>query len=485
MKDPNLFLRSVIALACGRRLAFVVLPLWFATILGCGGGSGGVSCSLKTPARLNPNSSVDKGDEVLNEQPDQWLKFRRDRQNTGTITLAAEAYESVARTGAHEELWRFPRIADQPKQPFVASPVINLTQSVVYVGGTDGILYGMHLSDGLAVITDPNDTPDDPADDRPFEINGSPLPFVSSAVVGVRDSVDAVFAGGGNALIYGVNDQTVAQEKVWPNTLDNFIASSVTLGIDGTVYANSLGAGFVGICPNGALRFAASTGPSESSPAVGRDPSDEDLDGTVYVGGDDRNLRAFRKDGLPLWVVTMSAPVLAAPVIELDPDTNTTRAIYAVDINASLRKFDSNGRRIAAFEFVPPVIANPVISSMALTRGRLYLVLDDRILAIAAGDGTVGDAHVIWEFSAGARIRTSPAVAVNGEDPAAPPVLVFGADDGKIHFVRDDGAAPLALESFTVADGTSSDSILMSSPAIAMDGSILFGSPAGHVYRIQ
>ncbi|HYD49460.1 MAG TPA: PQQ-binding-like beta-propeller repeat protein [Terriglobales bacterium] len=461
MKMRTLFLAGTIAL-----------------VAGCSGSDDDVRCSLRNPATLNA------------DDPGQWPKFRRDAQNTGTIVLAAAAYDSLASSDPKPAPLTFPAAGDEPKGPFVASPVINATQTRTYIASSDGVLYGLELDSLERVSVDPQETPGDLADNVPFQIVASPLPMVSSPIAATRDHdrdqttavTDAVFVGGGDGIVYGVQEDALPQSQVWPRPLDTFIVASATLGIDGTVYTNTLGSGFAGICPNGAPRFLLATGASESSPAVGRD-ADEELDGTLYFGSDDRRVHAVSRDGNRLWTAVVSAPVLTAPVVDLDDSGTATTGIYVLDAAGALVKLDRFGTRLREFDFDAPEVTDVVVSSPALARDRIYAAFDDRLVAIAAEED--GGGEVLWELPAGGRIQSSPAVALRSGDDSAPAVIVFAADDGNLYFVRDDGASATVLNTVAVREENAAATSLRSSPAIAADGTVVIGSEDGRVYAVR
>lgn len=460
-----------------RRGAAAIVVALIALSVACGGGGGGVKCSLKNPA-------------TIDEGVGQWPKFRRDRLNTGTIVLDATAFDALAREGARELEWSFPPADEAAVGPFVASPAINSAQSVVYVGSGNSRVYALSLADGTRIQSapTPQTTATPPPTPGPFEVNGDPAVFNSSPVVGRRDDMDAIYIASGGGQLFGVDEHSEAMLKIWPASLDAYVAAATAIGSDGTLYVSTLGpSGMSAICPNGAPRFATAYGPGESAAAIGVDP-DKKLNGTVYFGADDRLIHAIRRDGPTLWTAPTSAPVLAAPIVELNDTATQTAWVYAVDASGQVVKLDNYGRRARDFRFSVPSASNPVVASPALALGRLYVVVDDTVYALDKTTGTQ-----LWSYTAGARIQSSPAVALrlaaDSETAPArdvPPVITFGADDGKLYVLRDLGATAALLDAYAlpVGDGEPA-SPLLSSPAVAKDGSIVIGGINGRVYRIR
>jgi len=240
----------------------------------------------------------------------------------------------------------------------------------------------------------------------------------------------------------------------------------------GVVYVGSLATGAFAICPNNVLRWASQIFPVANVPALG-------FDGTVYlpasVGA--RTLSALDPgNGQTNWIFTATAPILAAPIVGDD---------------ASVFVVDSAGR---AFVLDPVVgtsggvlfdVGAGVTSSPALgadgTPGADTLYVADQAGKLTAIDLTSvnpsrAGASARWTFTVpgGAAINSSPAVTVDG-------TILFGADDGVLYAVRDLGNAAEVRWTFTTAGP------LRSSPAVADDGlgTIYFGSSDGSVYAVR
>lgn len=468
----------------------LVVALGASAVSGCGSSGSSFSCSLKNPTEID-------------EGVGQWPKFRRDRQNTGTISLTSDGFAALNQFD-DESGWRFPD-ADEGLGSFVASPIINSTQSVIYIGSTNSRFYALNFEGERFFATPtpvdtpkpqktptPGGSPTETATPSPtpafFEINSEPSPFTAAGVVGIRDDRDAVYVGNGNAFVFGVDINAGPLKQRWPSPFDSYVAGSLAIGHDGTVFGTTLGRGLSAVCPNGATRFAGLAVSSESSPAIGRNP-DKKLDSTVYYGSDDRQIRAVSKEGIVRWAANLPAPILNAPIVQLNADGTDVVAVYVIDANGTFLKFNDRGQRDSAFRFFGPVPLNPVVSSPALAvghlgsgpQGTLYVAIDDTMLAVDASTGAIR-----WTYSlaSGARIQSSPAVAVLSDaagtvDPTSPATIVVGADDGVVYFLRDDGAGASLINSHDTGGS------VVSSPAIAADGTVVVGSTTGHVHAIR
>ncbi len=450
--------------------ALPILTMAFAT-LACSDGGGGISCSFDNPP-------------AIAEGPGKWTKFRADRQNTGSIALSRSGpYETVAAGNPTQPVertadWIFPALDEDPIGAFVGSPVLNPDASVVYVGGTDGRLRGIAASSGnLIEVTFDDGTVD-------FFASADPFAIVSTPIVGTLNGIDAVYVPAGNGAVFGVDGNGFALDEAWPFFFDSFSTASPTVGQDGTIYTLSLNSGIAAVCPNGAVRFLVGSGPSASSPALGRAPGNEDLDFTVYYGSDDKRLRALRPDGVQLWTFTMSAPILAAPVVLLQDDGSgpSTAAIFAVDALGMVAKLDASGRAIASFRAptdIGRVQASPalVTHSAAVPARRLYIPsIDGGVHALDADTGAR-----LWSYAVDGGVESSPAVVIANDDDPLPPILVFGGNDGTLHFVRDAGGQPEKIGTYTPETGMP----IVSSPAVGPDGTVFFAGLDGRVYAVR
>ena len=416
-----------------RFLALAVVALLGTGLAGCSGSGNGVSCSFNSPA-------------TFAETP--WPKFRHDLLNSGTVVNPLVAMN----TG--QLLWMFPAANDLAKGPFAASPVINggtTTPPRIYIGSTDGYMYAVEPATGIQ---------------DPTFYFVSPSSITSTALVTQRFGADALFFGGGDGDLWGIDSTGIVQVTNWPSSVTGFLSSSPTIGTtDGTIYGASLSGFIAAVCPNGVERFLLSTSGIQSSPAIGPDF-------ILYYGGDDRQLRAVSNTGVLQWTFSTSGPILNAPVLTVADGVTT--AIYVADNAGSIYKVGINGLPVPDFKFSNPggvVPVGPIQSSPALAGDRLYVGSDDGNLY--AVDATTG--AVVWAFHTDGSIISSPAVATGGAEP----VIVVGSNDGNLYFVLDSGASPTPMMTFPIG------AAVRSSPTIATDGTVYVGADDGRLYAIH
>jgi len=254
------------------------------------------------------------------------------------------------------------------------------------------------------------------------------------------------------------------------------------------VYVGAESGLFSGVCPNGIVRFSGSTTSIESSAAIGPD-------GSLYVGSSDRQLRAFQNDGPLKWSFAASAPIITAPVVEVQ---GSSTFVYTADLAGHVFKLNAiAGQPVAGFtfpSFTTPRVA-PISSSPALANGHLYFGTDDGTLyAINTSDGSVA-----WTIPTGGAIVSSPAVAI-GNDV----VVVVGSKDGNLYVVVDEDSTmtppytAIALCNAALTGGACDGSVcsqplcadnqpqqIESSPAIGQDGTIYIGTDGARVFALQ
>jgi outer membrane protein assembly factor BamB len=448
-----------------KRLSNVFILACF-LLSACGGDDGPVKCSLKNPI-------------TVDESADQWPKFRRDSQNTGTIRLLSAAYDVVADASRPERelIWQFPRADELAAGPFAASASLNGASGLarrLYAASANGVAYVLNPIDGSRVDTEVGNG-------VLFSI--SPASLTSTPLIGMRDGTDAIVMGTGDARVFGVDDQGFLLHEVWPYLADSYVRTSPAMSVDGIMLIGSLGAGLSGVCPNGAPKYGIVTGAAESSAAVGRD-TDQRNDGTFFIGNNDRNLRAIRRDGVIRWSFSMSAPVLSSPVVQLSPAGDQTVAIYVADVSGLVSKVDDSGQPIRDFAFVRGSIGRTE-SSPALARHptaglRLYIGSDDgNLYAIDAMNGAV-----VWNHETGGLVRSSPAVVLSGISDSDP-IVIVGSFDGTLYYLRDTGAAPELVGTFTVPGDEGEPRAIESSPTVDRDGSVYFGADNGRLYAVR
>lgn len=425
-----------------RHLVFVALLS--AVLAACSSSSNTPVCSYADPAVLAASS---------------WPKFRHDRANTGSIDVALSPEPST------EPLWVFPA---KPASvgAFQASPVLNTDDALIYIGSGDGTMYVLQTG----AVSNEDRLAASFTVDAQFGIS-------STALVGLRDGKDAIFVTAGDGRLVGVDGMGFLQAGSWP--FPGFAgpggtSPNISVG-NGVIYGGSLLSVFYAVCPNGIESFILSTAGVASSPAVGPD-------GNVYFGADDGQLRAVGVAGTVLWGFSASAPILTAPVVEVDA-SGKTAAIYVADAAGRVFKVNASGQPDRTFAFPQratpaagptptptPGLENAMQSSPALAGDHLYFGYPDgRLYAIEKDTG-----DTIWTVQTGGEITSSPAVATLG-----PTVVVVGSTDGNVYFVEDDGTPAPPYQTVTIG------APIHTSPAIDKSGTVYLGADDGRVYAID
>jgi outer membrane protein assembly factor BamB len=413
----------------------VALTAIFAlSLAGCTSGSSSPTCSFNDAARFvptpQPTPQGTPGSTVSNV----------------TVSLNAQIQTM------------FPPAGALPKGAFVASPVLNAGEAAIYIGSTDKTMYKLNTADL--------------SQDTTFNLVASDV-ITSTAIAALRDGQDAIFFGAGNGFLYAATETGSPQASYWPFGLGGFVSASPTMSLyDSTVYVGAQNGLLSGVCPNGIVRFSGSTTSIESSAAIGPD-------NTVYVGSDDRQLRALQNDGPLKWAFAASAPIVTAPVVEVQ-GSNTF--VYTADIGGRVFKLNAlSGLPVSGFTFQP---VGSISSSPALGIDRLYFGSDDgNLYAISTTDGSRQ-----WSVQTGGPIVSSPAVAIATDDLGNPVevIVVVGSKDGNLYFVDD--AAPQTPGVVPLKPGIRAGEPIEpieSSPAIGTDGTVYIGTDGGRVYAIR
>jgi len=98
----------------------------------------------------------------------------------------------------------------------------------------------------------------------------------------------------------------------WSFHTENIVDSSAVLDLDGTIYIGSQDKSFYAIKPDGILKWTFKTnGVITSSPAI-------DSDGNIYFGSWDKKLYALSPDGIFLWSFTTGGVIRSSPTIGPD-----------------------------------------------------------------------------------------------------------------------------------------------------------------------
>ncbi|UCE20591.1 MAG: PQQ-binding-like beta-propeller repeat protein [Gemmatimonadota bacterium] len=264
----------------------------------------------------------------------------------------------------------------------------------------------------------------------------------------------------------------------WIFSAHDGIASSPTIGQDGTIY---IGAGWnfrgvtdsslYAIHPDGSLkwRFKVTNG-IFSSPAIGPD-------GTLYVGSLDRHLYAIEDSvtyGKLRWKTHLNHWIYSSPA--LGPDGT----IYVGSIDFHVYALHPHGAVKWNYLTDWCVFSSPAIGP----DGEIYIGSKDHHLY--AFEDSLTYANVRWQYATGQfydghLVDSSPAIGPDG-------TLYVGTDPYGAH-----GQTPVPVRSVFFAvnpNGTLKwvfpmDDGAESSPALGPDGTIYIGSYDGHLYAIR
>ncbi|HEX7407839.1 MAG TPA: PQQ-binding-like beta-propeller repeat protein [Candidatus Binatia bacterium] len=432
---------------------------WLATVLLCGVW---VGCSSSGPATCSFNDPP-SFPAVSGPTPHPWQKFRYDHQNTGAVLNPNVVNNPMCR-------WVFPPSGKSPcpsgtpgpaKGRFAASPVLNSTEARIYIGSTDGTLYALNTSDGT----------------QNTNFNFSTLgtePITSTALLATRDNGDAVYLGGGDGLLYGLTATGSALADYWPASIGNLISASPTVGNDGTVYVASLAGLLAGVCPNGVERFVLSYAGIQSSPAQGADATlyfgadDSQLhavqpDGpvkwtfsaagpilaapvfdadtnSIYVADNYGYVFKIGTDGKPDPTFAFPPSACAGNVKACPPSSPALAGdhLYLGSSNHNLYAIDKvTGAIVWTVETGDAIESSPAVAING----------DQRIVVVGSNDGNVyfvedkvdSNGNFIGNvgtFPIGPAVGSSPATAVRSSPAIGSDGTVYvGADDGRVYAI--------------------------------------------------
>lgn len=264
----------------------------------------------------------------------------------------------------------------------------------------------------------------------------------------------------------------------WVYPADDGIASSPTLGTDGTIYVGVGGyhgseadTSLFAITPDGNLKWRFPTnGGVFSSPAIGPD-------GTIYFGSADYNLYAVEDSvtyGKLKWKVGFWNKVYSSPAI--GPDGT----IYVGSLDFDIYALSPDGQVKWDYHTNWCIFSSPAIGP----EGEIYVGSKDEKLYALEDSVTYGKlrwAHTIGGFYDGHLVDSSPAIGEDGTIyVGVDPYGAFGQNPVPVNdvffAVNPDGTRKWT---FYMDDGVES------SPAIGPDGTIYVGSYDGNLYAIR
>ncbi len=261
-----------------------------------------------------------------------------------------------------------------------------------------------------------------------------------------------VYVGCHDGRFYALNPANGAIR--WEFDTRTFVVSSPAIGADGTLYFGAGDFRLHAVAPDGTLRWSFPTGDwVESSPAIG-------ADGTIYFGSRDRNVYAVGPDGMEKWRFRTGGRVDGSPAIGVDG------TIYIGSTDQRMYALAPNGTRRWEYFTGGAIFASPVLGA----DGTVYFVSDDtRFYALAPGDGTL-----LWRTELNSSSASTAAVRGDG-------TILVGADDGFLRaFDPRDGTVRWRFDTRAAPED-----YIESSPLVAADGSIYFGSLDGRLYKLR
>ncbi len=253
---------------------------------------------------------------------------------------------------------------------------------------------------------------------------------------------------GPDNVVYAATDSgnlrahTPTGDTKWNQKLPTGISSSPTLATDGTVYAHCDNGQLYAVTSAGAIKWqVAIPGSSYSSASISGD-------GIIYIGSTDGFLYALNPaDGSTKWRFNTGGEIYASPAIGSDG------AVYIGNLSGQFYCLNAAGTQ----RYLYSTGGQSISSSAALAPdGTAYFGCYDKNLHAVSTTGARK-----WIYATGDEIRaSSPAIGVDG-------TIYIGSYDRHLHAVRPDG---------TLREKYATGGIIRSSPVIAADGELLFGS---------
>jgi len=235
---------------------------------------------------------------------------------------------------------------------------------------------------------------------------------------------------------------------VWNYTTGKYVYSAPAIGTDGTIFVGGADKNLYALSPDGTLRWTYATGSMISgAPAI-------ETDGTVLIGSRDNNLYALRPDGSLKWSHATGSQVWGSPAI------GTDGTIFIGSRDKNLYALNSDGSLRWSYTTTGEIRGSPAIG----IDGTLYIGSNDYKIYAVNSDGTLK-----WSYTTGSGIAGSPAVGAGG-------TIYAGSTDNKLYALNSDG---------TLRWSYTTGNKIMGSPAIGSDGTIYTGSDDNNLYAIN
>ena len=261
-----------------------------------------------------------------------------------------------------------------------------------------------------------------------------------------------VYIGADDGKLYALNPANGAIN--WEFNTRTFVMSSPAIGADGTVYFGAGDSRLYAVGSNGEARWSFLTGDwIDSSPAIG-------VDGTIYFGSRDKNVYAVGPDGVEKWRFRTDGRVDSSPAIGVDG------TVYIGSADQRMYALTPGGAKKWDYLTSGEINTSPVLGA----DGTVYFSAEDlSFYALAPLDGSLR-----WKAPLNKNSISTAAVRGDG-------TIIFGADDGLIRALDPrDGSVRWR---FNTNPGP--QDYIESSPLIAPNGSIYFGSLDGRLYKLK
>jgi len=266
----------------------------------------------------------------------------------------------------------------------------------------------------------------------------------------------------------------VPDNLIWEFDAESWVSSqsSLAIGADGTIYFGNHDGSFFALDPDGNLKWRRQTGQGiYYAPAIG-------VDGTVYFGSADGSLYALMPTGDERWVFQTRGRPESSPAID------ENQRIWFVETEPADTVYesydaDSIGRGEYFVDYYYSLcVLNPdgtlysryqsdknKISSPSIGKnGTVYITRSVYLYAIDPQGG------VLWKFQTkGFAHSSSPAIANDG-------TIFFGSQDHYFYAVNPDGSLKWRFQT---------QGCVESSPAVCPNGDVYFGSYDGYLYALN
>jgi|GEM_PF-1503266 len=247
----------------------------------------------------------------------------------------------------------------------------------------------------------------------------------------------------------------------WTSDVAPVNECSPAIDLDGTIYIGGNDGYLYAVYPNGARKWATELGGAiKSSPAIA-------FDGTIYVGSEDSNLYAVEPDGTLKWSYPTTGAINSSPAVGWDGTVYVGSRggwFYAINPDGSLKwEYEDTG------PYVHKVASSPAIA----IDGTIYVGSDSYVLYAFNPDGSLA-----WDYTGEEMIYSSPALGDDG-------TIYYGtwagqsqSGLGRVYAHNPGGSLKWMFDEIGPYD-------VDASPAIGWDGTIYVGSNEGIFYAIN